>query len=155
MRMLNPEYVAAVRKTVNTCPYFSLLGMKIEDLDPGQSRVVIDVQPKHLQPFGLVHGGVFSSLLDASAFWAVYTGVDEGVAMTTVEVKLNYLAPARSGRLIGRGRMIKLGKTLGLGDARIEDDEGRLLCHGTSTVMLMPELHLSGSEGFPRKFLEE
>lgn len=152
MKQLNPEYVAAVRRTVNTCPYFSLLGMRIEDLQPGESRVVIDVEPKHFQPFGLVHGGVFSSLVDASCFWAVFTQVDDGVSMTTVEVKLNYLAPSQSGRLIGRGRMVKLGKTLGLGEARIEDEAGRLLCHGTSTVMVVPNLELAGSDGYPAKF---
>ncbi|MBU0516814.1 MAG: PaaI family thioesterase [Proteobacteria bacterium] len=155
MAKLNPEYVEAVRRTVNTCPYFSLLGMRIEDLGPGESHVVIDVEPKHLQPFGIVHGGVFSSLMDASCFWAVFTAVEDGTVLTTVEVKLNYLAPSQSGQLIGRGRLIKLGKTLGLGDARIEDEKGRLLCHGTATVMVVPNLHLSGSDDYPAKFIED
>ena len=37
--------------------------------------------------------GVFSSLIDACGFWAAYTELDEGQGMTTVEMKLNYLAP--------------------------------------------------------------
>jgi uncharacterized protein (TIGR00369 family) len=49
--------------------------------------------------------------------------VDEGKWMTTVEMKLNLLAPARSGKLIAVGRRIKLGQTLGLGEARVEDEK--------------------------------
>lgn len=152
MKKLNPEYVEAVRQTVNFCPYFSLLGMRIEDLRPGESLVVIDVDQKHLQPFGIVHGGVFSSLMDASCFWAVFTQVEDGVSMTTVEVKINYLAPSNSGRLIGRGKTVKLGRTLGLGEATISDEGGRILCHGTSSVMIVPNLKLAGSDGYPAKF---
>lgn len=152
MKKLNPEYVEAVRRTVNTCPYFTLLGMRIEDLWPGESLVTIDVDQKHLQPFGIVHGGVFSSLMDASCFWAVYTEVEDGKAMTTVEVKINYLAPSQSGRLIARGKTVKLGRTLGLGEATITDESGRILCHGTSTLMIVPNLELAGSDGYPAKF---
>jgi uncharacterized protein (TIGR00369 family) len=152
MKKLNPDYVEAVRRGINVCPYFTLLGMRIEDLTPGESHLALDVETKHLQPFGIVHGGVFASLVDACCFWAVYTAVDEGTAMTTVEVKLNYLAPSSSGRLVGRGRLIKMGKTLGLGQATISDHEGRTLCHGTSTLMVVPNLQLDGEGGLPAKF---
>jgi len=43
----------------------------------------------------MVHGGVFASLVDTAAYWAVYAEVDEGKRMTTVEMKLNFLAPVR------------------------------------------------------------
>jgi len=63
MRNLNPGYVEAVRKYVNVCPYFSLLSIQIKGLSWGESRIEIQAQEKHLQPFGIVHGGVFASLL--------------------------------------------------------------------------------------------
>lgn len=53
--------------------------------------------------------------------------------MTAVEIKLNFLAPASTGRLIARGRSIKVGKTLCLGEAMIEAERGKLLAHGTLT----------------------
>ena len=91
MRKLNPAYLQAVYDQVNACPYFSLLSMEIKMLEWGESRIEVAVQEKHLQPFGLVHGGVFSSLIDATAYWAVYPQIDEGVGMTPVEMKLNCL----------------------------------------------------------------
>lgn len=156
MRRLNPGYVEGIRSATNGCPYFSLLSMKIVDLELSRSLLEIDLGQKHLQPFGQVHGGVFSSIVDAAAWWAVFTEADEDMGMTTVELKLNYLAPASGrGKMIARGRSIKLGRTLGLGDAEIIDEEGKLLAHGTSTMMVIPKLGLGNFAGLPPKFVNE
>ena len=154
MRTLNPEYVDRVFQTVNACPYFDLLSIEIRALSWGQSRLEIAVQEKHFQPFGMVHGGVFSSLVDATAFWAVYTQVDEGLGMTTVDLKLNYLAPVIKGLMIGKGRSIRVGKTLCLGEASIEDERGVLLAHGTSTMMILEDLEIEVGPESPPKFLD-
>lgn len=152
MPEINPAYVKSVRTNVNQCPYFSLLSMKLMDFGVGYSVVEIAVETKHLQPFGVVHGGVFSSVIDAAAFWAVYGEVDEGAGMTSVDLKVNYLAPAKNGKLIARGRKIKLGKTLGLAEAEVTDQEGRSLAHGTSTLIILPDLPLTFSK-IPGKFI--
>lgn len=152
-RALNPDYVEALRRVVNRCPYFSLLSMEIQGLGWGTSLVGLDLREKHLQPFGKVHGGVIASVVDAAVFWAVFTQIEDGKGLTTVEVKLNYLAPAQSGRLLARGRCIKIGRSLGLGDAQVFDADGNLVAHGTSTVMILPELLLTGDPALPPKFL--
>jgi len=136
---------------VNTSPYFSLISMEIKELKPGYARLEVLLEEKHLHPFGSTHGGVFASLVDASAYWALYSEVDEGKWMATVEMKLNFLAPARTGKLVAEGRRIKLGQTLGLAEARVEDGEGKLLAHGIGTFMILPGQPLLQS--FPPKFL--
>lgn len=154
MRNLNPAYIDAVAGNVNRSPYFSLISMEIKDLGWGESRVEVAVQEKHLQPFGMVHGGVYSSLVDATAFWAVYSQLDEGIGLTTVELKLNYLTPASGGYLIGQGKSIRVGKTLCLGEAFVRDANGILLAHGTSTMMILKDLKIQGGSGIPPKFLD-
>lgn len=154
MQALNPAWVTAVSQLVDQSPYFQLQSMRITDLGPGTSRLEIALDHKHLQPFGMVHGGVFSSLVDAAGFWALYTQTSPGLGLTTVEMKLNYLAPAVTGRLVGLGRALKLGKTLGLAEARVEDHDGRLLAHGTVTLMALDSLSLGGQACLPPKFLE-
>ena len=154
MRNLNPDYIEAVRKHVNACPYFSLLSMEIKGLSWGQAVIEVLVQEKHLQPFGMVHGGVFASLLDAAAFWAVYTQVPDDLGMTTVELKLNYLAPLAAGRMIAKGKSLRVGKTLCLGEASILSDEGTLLAHGTSTMMILKDLKIQGTGQGPSKYMD-
>jgi uncharacterized protein (TIGR00369 family) len=154
MSNLNPAWVEAVKAGVNPCPYFDLQSMRIIDLAPSLSHLEISLAKKHLQPFGLVHGGVFASLIDAAGFWAAFTETAPGLGLTTVEMKLNYLAPAVNGTLVGLGKCLKHGKTLALAEARVEDAAGKLLAHGTVTLMALASLHLPGQQTMPEKYLE-
>ena len=154
MRKLNPRYIEEIISVTNRCPYFKLLSMKIVELEIGRSLLEIDLKEKHLQPFGAVHGGVFSSIIDAATWWAAFSELDEEMGMTTVDLKLNNLAPAVTGKMIARGRRIKLGRTLGLADAEVTNHEGKLIAHGTSTLMLIPELGLEHLGALPPKFLD-
>ena len=155
MKTPNPEYVKRINEIVNTCPYFELLSMKLVDVSVGQSSFEIDLAKKHLQPFGLVHGGVFASIIDAAAFWAVYFGIeDPDDGLTTVDLKLNYLAPAATGKLFARGRQIKVGRTLGYAEAQVVDQTDKILAHGTSTVIILPGKAIQGDPPLPAKFIE-
>jgi len=51
------------------------------------------------------------------------------------------------------GRCIRLGKNLGLGEGKVEDENGRLLAHGLSTVMSQGNLLMDQQENMPAKFL--
>ena len=153
MKTINPAWLKAIQDIVNPCPYFELQNMSILDIQVGRARLEIELKRGHLQPFGIVHGGVFASLIDAAGFWAVFSQAESPVGMTTVELKLNYLAPAVDGKLIGMGRCIKLGKTLGLGEASVENEAGKLLAHGTTTLMVQPDLSLGEADDFPPKFI--
>ena len=153
MRRLNPAYIEVVTERVNESPYFSLISMEVIEIGKGESRLEVIVQEKHLQPFGMVHGGVYSSLVDAAAFWAVYPEIDGDLGMTTVEMKLNYLAPASLGTMIARGKSLRIGKTLCLGEASIENEKGLLLAHGTSTMMILRDLRIQGEDEMPPKFI--
>jgi uncharacterized protein (TIGR00369 family) len=148
---LNPKYTEAISNIVNRSPYFSLLSMKIKELEWGTSVLEVGLEEKHLQPFGYVHGGAIASVMDAATFWAVFPQVKDGMGLTTVEIKVNFLAPVREGRLVVKGRCIKIGKTLALGDATIYDGNGNLLAHGTATMMIVPDLRVEGQENLPPK----
>lgn len=148
---LNPKYTEAISNVVNQSPYFSLLSMKIKDLEWGTSLLEVELEEKHLQPFGYVHGGVIASVMDAATFWAVFPQVKDGMGLTTVEIKVNFLAPIRKGELVAKGRCIKIGKSLALGDATIYDGNGNLLGHGTATMMIIPDLKVEGQENLPPK----
>lgn len=152
MKKLNPDYVASITDIVNQCPYFSLLSMELNSFNAGRSLMKVVAEDKHLQPFGMVHGGVYASLIDAAAFWAVFPQLDDNSGLTTVELKINYLAPHSSGPMRAKGRTIKIGKTLCLGDATIEDENGRLLAHGTETLMVLENLEFNNHPSLPPKF---
>jgi uncharacterized protein (TIGR00369 family) len=148
---LNPKYKEVLSTLINRSPYFSLLSMEIKDLEWGTCVLEVELEEKHLQPFGYVHGGVIASVMDAAAFWAVFPQVKDGMGLTTVEIKVNYLAPVQKGKLVAKGRCIKIGKTLALGEAYISSAEGNLLAHGTATMMIVPDLKVEGQDNLPPK----
>jgi uncharacterized protein (TIGR00369 family) len=92
--------------------------------------------------------------MDAAAYWAVYAGMERTVGLTTIEIKLNYLAPVSAGRLIAKGRSIKNGRTICLADAGIENEKGEIVGHGTSTLMVMDSLRIKDHDRMPPKFLK-
>jgi len=83
---LNPKYIETISKVVNQSPYFSLLSMKIKNLGWGTSVLEVQLEEKHLQPFGYVHGGAIASVMDAATFWAAFPQVKDGMGLTTVEI---------------------------------------------------------------------
>jgi len=148
---LNPKYTEAIATLVNRSPYFSLISMKIKELGWGTSVLEVELEEKHLQPFGYVHGGAIASVIDAATFWAVFPQVKDGMGLTTVEVKANFLAPIKEGKLVVKGRCIKIGRTLALGEAYVNSAEGNLIAHGTTTMMIVPDLKVEGQENLPPK----
>ncbi len=155
MKIPNPKHAEKLISLVNSCPYFTLISMKIVEIGLGYARLEIDLAKKHLQPFGLVHGGVFATIIDSAASWALFYGIeDHDAGLTSVDLKLNYLAPAVAGKLIARGRQIKIGKTLGYAEAEVADQTGKMVAHGTSTIMILPGKSPVADLPFPPKFME-
>jgi uncharacterized protein (TIGR00369 family) len=135
----NPEHIKRLIRVINNAPYFQLLSMKILEIGIGFSVTEINLMDKHLNPFGGAHGGVFSSIIDSAASWALFYGVeDENAGLASVNLNLNYLSPIKEGKLIAEGRQIKLGKTLGYALCKVSDTAGKLLAHGTLTCMIIP-----------------
>jgi uncharacterized protein (TIGR00369 family) len=153
MRKLNPDYLNAVRALINNCPYFRLLSMNVLELSPGRSLLEAMVEEKHIQAFGFVHGGALASIIDTAAFWSTFCDLDENTGITTVDLKLNYLAPVKEGKLIARGKRLKMGKTLGLGEAEIRTEDGKLIAQGTSTLIVLPGFGFADNPDLPPRFI--
>jgi uncharacterized protein (TIGR00369 family) len=155
MKKPNPEHIARLISIINKAPYFAHLSMKLHEIGVGHARFEIELNNKHHQPFGVVHGGVLASIIDSAACWALFYGIEDQYAgMTSVDLKLNYLAPAVTGILIAKGRQIKLGRTLGYAEAEVTDANGKILAHGTSTVMVLPGKAPLADPPLPPKFTD-
>lgn len=142
MKKLNPDYVKAVTAMANDSPYFRHLGMAITELGVGEALVEIGTREAHRQMFGHVHGGVIASLVDTAIFWCFFGELDESAGITTVDLKVNYLVPVADGKLSARGKRIRLGRTLGLGETEVFNGAGKLVAHGTSSVIVLSRSQL-------------
>ena len=73
---------------------------------------------------GTVHGGILCDIADAAMGIAYASGLDEGETFTTLELKINFLKPVRTGRLTATGRIVKAGRTVGLVECDVTDEQG-------------------------------
>lgn len=152
----NPMHVKKLSKIINTSPYPSLLSINLVDIGVGYAALEMDIEEKHKQLMGFVHGGVFASLIDTVAFWSVYYQIKDPYAwLTSVDLKLNYLLPATSGKIFAKGLQIKVGKSLCYAEAEVTNRDGEILTHGTSTMMILHAKEWVKRFAFPPKFLDD
>ena len=160
MRLLNPDHIKAVIDLINRGPYFQLLSMQVYELGLGYSKVMVDLERKHLNPFGGIHGGVYSSLIDTATYWAVYCDIDENAGYISIDVSVDNLATIKEGRLMVEGKRIKAGRNICIAEAAVTDIKGKHLAHGKSKQMVTPGLQsisqavsAMGYSSLPPKFL--
>ncbi|MCP4720039.1 MAG: PaaI family thioesterase, partial [Desulfobacteraceae bacterium] len=118
--------------------YPSHMSMALNKIKLDRAEVVLDLGPYHMQPFGIVHGGVLATLIDTATFWSAFLRLPEDTGLVNVDLKLNYLKPAMEGRLTAFGTCIQAGKSISYSEARVEDKSGKIIAHGTSTLMALP-----------------
>ena len=136
-RVLNPLYRERLFALIDGAPFVRHMGMRITDLTWGGATFELAPAEFRLQPFGVVHGGNIATLIDSATFWACYLSMgsdDDGLA------SVDYLAPVRMEALRSTGTLIKAGKTLSYAEADVRTGDGRLVAHGTSTLMRLPGL---------------
>ena len=160
MNYINPEHIKRIIEMINRGPYFILLSMEVKELSVGYSRVEINLENKHLNPFGGIHGGVYSSLIDTAAYWAVYCEVAEDAGYISLDVQVDNLAAVKGGSLVVEGKRIKVGRSICKAEAVIKDNSGKYLAHGTSKQMVTPGLQTinqaalaMGFKTLPPKFI--
>ena len=115
------------------------MGFRLVEVDKGRAVFEGIPGPHLLNPLGAVHGGYALTLIDSACGCALHTELDAGVGYTTVETKVNFTRPiAPDGGLVRcEGRVLSRGRTIATADAYLRDGAGRLLAHGTSTLILL------------------
>jgi uncharacterized protein (TIGR00369 family) len=118
-------------------PIADLIGFTLTEVDPGRAVIAFDAGPRHANPMGTLHGGVLCDIADAAMGIAYAASLDEGETFTTLELKINFLKPVRTGRLVATGRLVKGGHTVGLTECDVVDDKDRLVARASSTCMTL------------------
>ena len=125
-------------------PIAQTLSFWLVEVGDGVAVFEGETGPHVLNPLGIVHGGWALTLIDSATGCAGHTLLPPGVGYTSVETKANFTRPIKqdTGRVRAEGRVVNRGRQIMTAEAHIFDSDGRLLAHGTSTLMV-----LGGAEG--------
>ena len=111
------------------------IGVEWLDLDPDGAKARIAIAPRHLQPYGIVHGGVHSSLAESLTSAATYMAVkDEGKIAIGQANDTSFLRPMSEGNINALAVARHRGSTTWLWDVEITDDQGRLCALSRMTI---------------------
>jgi 1,4-dihydroxy-2-naphthoyl-CoA hydrolase len=120
--------------------FAALIGM--QDLAQGEDGAIVatvPVRPELLQPFGLVHGGVYASIAETLASIGTFAGVHEqGMVAMGLANSTNFLRPMFSGTVHAQARPFHRGRTTWLWDVEMRDDDGRLCATTRMTIAVRP-----------------
>ena len=129
-----------ITRTYETNPIATLLGAKPLACDPVAGRITIwfEAKPEFCNLLGTVQGGMLAAMLDlVMSFSVLSTMGGPGFVVPTIDMTTHFLSPARPGRIVGEGAVVKKGRTITFMEGRLRDGEGKLLSTATASGQLM------------------
>jgi|SRR5271168_667499 len=148
--VLDPAYCAAmtgkeilqsiIDGRLPQAPISKTLSFWITEVGDGVAVFEGDPGPHLLNPLGTIHGGWALTLIDSAAGCAAHSLLPAGSRYTTVETKANFSKPMTpsTGRVRAEARVVSQGRQIISASAQILAGDGRVLAHGTSTIIVLP-----------------
>jgi uncharacterized protein (TIGR00369 family) len=122
-----------VQELLSSRPFHQWLGLELLALhDDGIELKAKWREEWIVNPQGrYTHGGILAALIDVAADYALVKHTGRGVP--TIDVRIDYHAPAMPGDLVARGKVVKIGRQFSSAEASIYDSNGALLASGRGT----------------------
>jgi 1,4-dihydroxy-2-naphthoyl-CoA hydrolase len=121
-------------------PHFAgLVGVDWLDDDPDHARARLRIRDDLRQPFGLMHGGVISTLVESACSRATALAVlGDGMAAMGQSISVNFARPISEGSAEVRARARHRGRTTWIWEAEVLDDAGNLCASALMTIAVRP-----------------
>ena len=116
------------------------LGAQLLRVEPGLCEIALPHSEKVTQQQGGFHGGAMGALADIAGGYAALTVAPDGMEVTTVEYKINFLAAFAGGELRATGRVLKAGRRIIVTAADVVhvDDNGKVTDCAVMQQTLVP-----------------
>jgi len=129
----------ATLESGNRIPLLQTLGIRLLEIGERHAVMQVVVGEIHRNYFGGAHGGLLATLVDTVAFFPRPL-LPAGMPCTTVNLNVTYVRPAALGdTLTARSELMHLGRSLASVSVQITNQEGKLVTHGTATLMLLAD----------------
>ena len=118
-------------------PAAVLLGWKLLSVDPDATiEVAFTATEQFLNPVGVVQGGFLAAMLDDTLGPALVATLGPGEFAPTTDLQVQFLRPARPGRLVGRGRIVRRASGVGFLAGERVNESGDVVATATATAVV-------------------
>lgn|SRR5215472_16973313 len=118
-------------------PFNQSLGIRVVRKHRDGVTIECSVRDDLRNSAGVLHGGVTATLADAAVGIAITSHFRGGRQATTVELKINYFLPIKTGKVKARARLLRIGSTLAVGRVDLFDHQRRLAGAALVTYKLL------------------
>jgi uncharacterized protein (TIGR00369 family) len=115
----DPNFQVRIEKSFHAQGLMGHLGAGLVSVSPGTCEIELPFSDAVSQQHGFFHGGVIGTIADTAGGYAAFTLMDADDGILTVEYKINMMAPASGELLIGRGQVLRSGRTLTVSQAEV------------------------------------
>lgn len=113
----------------------ALIGLEVGEVTEDAVTAAVPVSPAVLQPYGIVHGGIYSLIAESICSHATDVAVrDEGLAAMGMSNSATFLRPISEGTIHARAERRHRGRTTWVWDVEVTDDAGRLCAMARVTI---------------------
>ena len=120
---------------VKAAHFDELVGTEWLSDDPDDARVRLEIRDELRQPFGLMHGGVMSTLVESICSRATVAAVyDQGMVGMGQSITVSFLRPVTKGAVEVRAQARHRGRTTWLWQAEVLNDEGKTCALAQMTI---------------------
>ena len=127
-----------VSARINDPPFHRFLAMQVEHVDEGTGvvRLRLPYQPVFARSATVpqIHGGVTAAFIDIVGDYALVALI--GNAVPTLHLSVDFLRMATDTALIGTAKVVKAGRSVGVVDVEVHDEQGRLIAIGRGTYSI-------------------
>jgi len=134
---MNERNLEEFVKKVESIPYHKFIKLKITSWDKGQAVVEVKVTENILNPFRVVHGGIFYTICDVAAYIASNTLISDVYLPVTSDINVSVLSPVNEGVLRVYANVIKAGKRLHFIESKVFDQDEKLVAVSRITKSLI------------------
>ena len=120
--------------------FINWIGIELDELERDRAVVRLEPDKQHLNPYGIVHGGVYATMADTAAGIAART---DGREYVTQCISLNYLRSQREGTIRAEARVRHRGRSTCVVEADVTGADGKLLATGTMTFFCLGNKHFT------------
>ena len=135
-----------IRGELPPAPIAETIGMRCVEVRPDFAAFEMEASRRHANPMGTLHGGILCDVADAAMGMAFASALEEGESFTTLELKINFLRPVWNSTLRATARLVSGGRTVGMMECDVTDEQGRLVARASSTCMTLRGDKVSGRE---------
>ena len=141
IKVTNPDYETRIKKFLEDQHFMKLVGFNLIVIKPGRTEGWMNIEQRHLQQTGLVHGGLITTVADIVAGLAAYSVVPATHHVVTGEIKVSFFSPGRGTRLTAAGWVVKQGMKINFCEAEVwaeNNSQRKLIAKATTSMIVIP-----------------